>query len=121
MTGEREKLSEKDSDREWADKALEITGTASPLNGAYSERAQCVAALVRLALGMGLPAGIVPETSLRWACAYIETPEGQVAWHLAQKDLHYFDGIPTFAGDTSQAYTTDEKYRRLAEWAGGAF
>ncbi len=114
---------EKNSDRVWADKVLEITGTASSLmtiaNGAYTERAQCVAALVRLALGMGLPAGIVPETSIRWACAYIETPEGQVAWHLAQKDLHYFDGIPTFAGDTSQAYTTDEKYRRLAQWAGG--
>lgn len=107
---------EKDSDREWADKVLEITGTASPLDGAYAERAQCVAALVRLALGMGLPAGIAPATPDEWACAYIETPEGQVAWHVAETDLHHFDGIPPFTGDTSQTYTTDEKYRRLARW-----
>jgi hypothetical protein len=110
--------SEKDSDRAWADKVSEITGTASPPDGAYAERAQCVAALVRLALGMGLPAGIAPATPDEWACAYIETPEGQVAWHVAETDLHHFDGIPPFTGDTSQTYTTDEKYRRLSLWAG---
>lgn len=89
------------------------------LNGAYSERAQCVAALVRLALGMGLPAGVTPATPDEWACAYIDTPAGQLAWHIAERDMRHFDGIPTFAGDTSQHYTTDEKYERLAEWAGG--
>ncbi len=108
---------EKESDREWAALAV-VALTTSPLDGAYSERAQCVAALVRLALGMGLPAGIVPATPDEWACAYIDTPEGQVAWHVAETDLHHFDGIPTFGGDTSQTYTTDEKYRRLSLWAG---
>ena len=112
---------EKDSDREWADRVLEITGTASPLNGAYSERAQCVAALVRLALRMGLRAGTIPATKDEWSCAYIDTPEGQIAWHIAEADLHHFDGIPKFTGDTSQTYTTAEKYRRLAEWADKVF
>jgi hypothetical protein len=88
------------------------------IDGAYSERAQCVAALMRLALGAGIPAGIVPATPDEWACAYIDTPEGQIAWHIAEVDKHHFDGIPPFIGDTSQHYTTDEKYRRLALWVG---
>lgn len=111
---------EKDSDREWADKVLEVTGTESPLDGAYTERAQCVAALVRLALGAGIPAGIIPATKDEWACAYIDTPEGQIAWHIAETDMHHFDGIPAFNGDTTQTYTTAEKYRRLALWATGS-
>ncbi len=86
------------------------------VDGAYSERAQCVAAVVRLAGKMGLPVGVTPASPGEWACVYIETPEGQVAWHVAETDRHYFDGIPAFMGDTTQTYTTEEKYLRVRGW-----
>ena len=82
----------------------------------YTERAYCVAALARCALAMGLDAGLIHATETEWACIYIDTPSGQVAWHIAEGDLRLFRGLPLYSGDREQVYTTEEKYRRLDSW-----
>lgn len=51
-----------------------------------------------------------------WPVVYIETPRGQMTWHLSQTDLDLFS-CPHVAGNDPRAqwdwHTTEEKYRRL--------
>ena len=82
---------------------------------AYTERNQLVAVLARLC-----PAGIkrtdIPGWDAEWHnCVYIDLPTGQVSWHYHDRDAHLFADLPAYVCEWD-GHSTEEKYRRLAEW-----
>ncbi|MEV2277842.1 hypothetical protein AB0I72_19880 [Nocardiopsis sp. NPDC049922] len=78
----------------------------------YRERAALVAYLAAL-----YPAVIVPDgdpATPGWSLIYVDTPQGQMSWHLSSDDLDLFAHVPTVdEGPTWDGHST-EKYRRLA-------
>lgn len=79
----------------------------------YRERAALVALLAAQ-----YPAVIVsdgdPQTP-GWSLIYVDTPHGQMSWHLSPDDLDLFAHVPTVDdGPTWDGHTTEEKYQRLA-------
>ncbi|WP_160051269.1 hypothetical protein [Nocardiopsis sp. FR26] len=53
-----------------------------------------------------------------WPVLYVDTPAGQLTWHLNPADLDLVAHVPIVAPDDPAArwdgHTTPEKYRRLA-------
>lgn len=87
------------------------------INAAYLERNQCVALLAKMALALGLNAGLGRHEGVYWeddwrTVVYIELESGQVSWHIHDSDRHLFDGLPTYLG-TWDGHDTPEKYRRV--------
>lgn len=85
----------------------------------YRERAHLVAHLARLypsVLSYSDPAE--PE----WPVLYVDTPEGQMSWHISRSDLDLFEHVALVPADDSRAlwdgHTTDNKYARLARLRG---
>src|SRR6202000_2704208 len=82
---------------------------------AYRERAQLVAHL-----SANYPAEVVEAPGALadpWPVVYVDTPSGQMTWHITRADLDLFshlrrviDAAPGWDG-----HTTDEKYQRLTE------
>lgn len=86
-------------------------------DGAYLERNRCVALIARMALAMGLRAGLARTAIEGWSedwhgCVYIDLPTGQCSWHFHDSQAHLFDGLPTYAGKWD-GHTTPEKYGRV--------
>jgi hypothetical protein len=56
-------------------------------------------------------------TAPDWPVLYVDTPAGQLTWHLNPDDLDLFTHVPVVASDDPAArwdgHTTPEKYRRL--------
>jgi hypothetical protein len=55
-----------------------------------------------------------------WSAIFVETPSGQMSWHLAEADLDLFRHVPKVLRHFKtpwDGHTTDEKYQRLAELA----
>lgn len=52
-----------------------------------------------------------------WPVIYIETPAGQLSWHLSPDDLDLFNHVIRVGPDsiTWDGHTTEEKYQRLAK------
>lgn len=82
--------------------------------GVYTERAHLIAYLAlhyRAVIAYNDPAE--PD----WPVIYIETPQGQLSWHLAADDLPLFPHVPVAGpGDAMpewDGHDTPEKYRRL--------
>ena len=52
-----------------------------------------------------------------WPVIYIQTPAGQLSWHLSPDDLDLFDHVIRVTPEsiTWDGHTTEEKYRRLAK------
>ncbi|MFG1683531.1 helix-turn-helix domain-containing protein [Nonomuraea sp. NPDC049269] len=52
-----------------------------------------------------------------WPVIYIETPAGQLSWHLSPDDLDLFDHVLRVTPDsiTWDGHSTEEKYQRLAK------
>lgn len=48
-----------------------------------------------------------------WPVIYIETPEGQMSWHLSGDDLDLFDHAWGKRPMSWDGHTTEEKYERL--------
>lgn len=52
-----------------------------------------------------------------WPVLYVDTPAGQLTWHLSADDLDLFPHVPVVDPDHPAArwdgHTTPEKYRRL--------
>lgn len=48
---------------------------------------------------------------------YVDTPQGQLSWHLADADVTLFGQVPRVAADDERArwdgHSTDEKYQRV--------
>lgn len=91
---------------------------APTLDAAYRERNALVAGLIRVG---GFRAEIVmaPDTE-GWWIVYVETPAGQLSWHVSPDDMDLFSDWPVAFGTHRSpwdGHTTDEKYRRLARLA----
>lgn len=87
--------------------------TVDQLNAAYRERAHLVALLTVL-----WPSVIILDgdpDAPGWALVYIDSPTGQLSWHLSGDDLDLFPHVPR--AETSAViwdnHTTDEKYARI--------
>lgn len=48
-----------------------------------------------------------------WPVLYVETPEGQLSWHISTEDLRDYRGIQVVPDYPWDGHTTAEKYRRL--------
>jgi hypothetical protein len=48
-----------------------------------------------------------------WPVLYIETPEGQMSWHIAPEDLAEFGKMTVIPDYPWDRHTTKEKYLRL--------
>lgn len=70
------------------------------LNRAYSERAYVAAAFARMALAAGFKAGTGLDSSENdpaWRVVlYVETPAGQVSWHIHPDDQWVLEGLPEY-------------------------
>lgn len=83
-------------------------------NGAYRERAQLVAHLASL-----YPSQIAytdPDAP-DWAVVTVETPAGQLSWHIAPKDMDLFEHVERQNGLVLSwdGHTTEQKYERLRQ------
>lgn len=86
---------------------------------AYGERNRVIALACRMALRLGLSAGVCEdpdEDDPEWKnVAFIELPTGQVSWHIPKSEMRLF----RFLGRHDRAWDghdNDEKYRRVEKW-----
>lgn len=84
---------------------------------AYDERNRMVAVLTKL-----FPASLErhPEEDLEWEddwrwVVYIDSPAGQLSWHIHDRQVPMFEHLPRFQGRKWDGHTTEDKYKRLAE------
>lgn len=103
-----------------AHKCLELEAEANHQrenkNQAYRERNMLVACLARI-----FPSGIAKTNIEGWNpewhnCVYIDAPFGQCSWHYHDSQADLFDHLLPYKG-AWDGHTTDDKYRRLMEWA----
>lgn len=83
-------------------------------DGAYHERNQLVALLARLypsALCKTEIDGWDPEW--HW-CVFLQTPEGQLSWHIHEREFEFFDHVRQADDVKWDGHTTEEKYERVA-------
>lgn len=84
----------------------------SDCNDVYGERNKLVAFLSRCYPSFLAPAPDA-EPGFEWI-VFIETPEGQLSWHLHDSELPWFEHCPRQKpGEWWDGHTTDEKYGRL--------
>lgn len=81
---------------------------------AYRERNKLVALLTRF-----FPSFLAKENdnylnfyNIHWI-VYLETPKGQLSWHIPDIDLFLFDGVERRATYVWDGHSTEEKYERL--------
>lgn len=94
-------------------------------NGAYSERNKCVALIAKMAVSLGIKAGVRehPLEDTRWendwrTVVFIDLPTGQVSWHFHDSEQHLLGGLPRYIGQWD-GHSTEEKYRRCAAYRTG--
>ena len=88
------------------------------LNAAYRERSALVAGLIRVG-GFRAEVVMAPDTE-GWWIVYVETPAGQLSWHIAPDDMDLFSDWPVAFGSRPSpwdGHTTEEKYERLVRLA----
>jgi hypothetical protein len=91
-------------------------------DNAYSERNLCVGVIARMAEKLGWPVWLGKHEGGEWDhdwrnILFIETPAGQISWHLHDREMHYFERFP--ACDTPwDGHSTTEKYERALAAAG---
>lgn len=84
--------------------------------GIYRERAHLVAHLAaRYPSVLAYSDPAEPD----WPVVTVETPAGQLSWHLDPADVDLFEHVPTVTADDPRAawdgHDTDTKYARLRE------
>lgn len=85
-----------------------------PEIGVYAERAHLVAYLATqypAAMAYNDPAE--PD----WPVLYIDSPKGQLTWHISPDDLWLFAHVPVKREDMPRwdGHSTEEKYQRLRD------
>lgn len=97
----------------------EINRLRAQKDGAYSERNKCVAGLARMALALGLTAGLGRHSNLddSWEddwrnIVFIDLPSGQVSWHIHDSELPQFEFLPPYEKPWD-GHSTEEKYQRV--------
>lgn len=84
------------------------------LDAAYRERAELVVYLTRC-----YPAVLSESDPAApgWFVVYLDTPQGQMSWHIAPGDLGLFNHVRVVAPDDPRAqwdgHSAEEKYLRL--------
>jgi len=83
---------------------------------AYRERNKLVALLTKF-----FPSFLVKEAdnylnfyNIHWI-VYLETPKGQLSWHIPDLDLFLFEGVRRMETYIWDGHTTEEKYQRLLQ------
>lgn len=76
----------------------------------YRERAHLVAHLASI-----YPSTIGPHDPNwpEWSVVIVETPQGQMSWHVAPADLGLFRHVRPSEANTWDGHSTEEKYARL--------
>jgi hypothetical protein len=82
----------------------------------YRERARLVALVA--ALYPSVRAYADPHEP-EWSVVYVDSPAGQLSWHIAERDVDLFEHVEFVPPNHSRAqwdgHDTKEKYARLAE------
>lgn len=98
-----------------------ITDLVQQKDNAYAERNKCVALIARMAIALGLRAGLGrhEEEDKSWEddwrnIVFVDLSSGQVSWHIHDSDLPMFEFLPQYNG-TWDCHTTEEKYQRVLE------
>lgn len=89
------------------------------LNAVYAERDMCIALIARMALRLGLCAGIGRHVGEGWDddwrhIIFVELPAGQVSWHIHDSELPLFSFLDGHCA-AWDGHDTAEKYRRVRE------
>jgi hypothetical protein len=86
---------------------------------AYKERDICVALIARMAIALGLKAGLGrhDENDQTWDkewknIIFVDLPSGQVSWHIHESELSFFDFLGDYQGNWD-GHTTAVKYNRV--------
>ena len=81
------------------------------LRAVYRERAQVVAFLAAC-----YPSSIeFADDAPGWWLLFVDTPAGQMSWHIADDDLELFASVGKSTNPAWDGHTTGQKYERLAE------
>ncbi len=107
-----------------SDTRAQIEDMRKERDGAYQERNMCVAMIARMAQALGgdfrarwgAGLGRHEQTDDGWDAAmmnvvFIDTPAGQMSWHIHDSELTMFAFLGPYAGKWD-GHSTDEKYRR---------
>ena len=79
---------------------------------AYWERNRLVAILARI-WPSGRAITDIPGWDQKWHnCVYIDSPRGQLSWHIHDDEMVQFASLPEYTKPWD-GHTTEEKYRRL--------
>lgn len=83
------------------------------LDRAYEERNRLVALLARI-----YPSGIRKTDIEGWDpawqnCVFIDTPAGQMSWHIHDREMAAFADLPLYTKPWD-GHSTEEKYDRVA-------
>ena len=67
---------------------------------------------------VGMFGGVFSHTDRQapeYPVLYVETPKGQLSWHIHPEDKDVFDGlnVPTVEGYPWDGHSTEEKYMRI--------
>jgi len=76
----------------------------------YRERAYLVAHLASL---YPSTIGYTDPSEPEWAVCIIETPAGQMTWHISPDDRDLFDHVTWSSRAKWDGHETEEKYERL--------
>lgn len=88
---------------------LERNALLGAMNAVYRERAELVAFLSRLYATVWADDGENPG----WRIVYVDSPAGQLSWHIAPGDWHLFAHVPHDVDVAWDGHSTPEKYERL--------
>ena len=84
----------------------EITRLRAKVDAVYSERNRLAAAFARMAFAAGFKAGKgVDPDETKWPVVYVDTPNGQVSWHIAEADQGVLEGLPQYNGEWDGKFT----------------
>lgn len=84
------------------------------LEGVYAERTLLILALCALFPAGTKKAPVKGMPTEFETAVYIDTPAGQVSWHIHEDDLAAFAHLPPYPGQWD-GHSTSEKYRRLLD------
>lgn len=80
--------------------AARIAELEAKVNAVYSERNRLASAFARMALAAGFKAGKgVDPDETKWPVVYVDTPNGQVSWHIAEQDAYVLSSLPEYGGE----------------------
>jgi len=82
------------------------------MNEVYAERDRLVSFLTRIYPSYLAPAPDA-EPGFNWI-VYVDTPEGQLSWHVADHEIDgFFSHLKKIHVQSWDGHSTEEKYRRL--------